>query len=165
VFGSLSSRPCYGSNRALRSESRLHLQCRPRPTRSRRTQARTQTCRPGPRGHPGTNARFTRHLERFDRQPSIIVLLGRDFPFVLFVVSYARISLAHDRLRWTSGTAAPRLRDSTVLNASVQVIGRRLAGIGIGSAGTKVATETCGQLRPAIFRMTFWVYWICVAAT
>ncbi len=35
----------------------------------------------------------------------------------------------------------------------------------MGSAGTSVATETCGQLSPAKFSATCWEYWICVAVT
>jgi len=36
-----------------------------------------------------------------------------------------------------------------------QVSGSRLDGIGIGSAGTRLATEACGQLRLLKFRITF----------
>jgi hypothetical protein len=35
-------------------------------------------------------------------------------------------------------------------------------GIGIGFAGTSVATETCGQVRPLKFSMTVCEYWIWV---
>ena len=38
-------------------------------------------------------------------------------------------------------------------------------GIETGLAGTSVATETCGQDRPAKFSRTSCEYWICVALT
>src|SRR5580704_12324481 len=39
------------------------------------------------------------------------------------------------------------------------------AGTGSGLAGTSVATETCGQVRPLKFSSTCCEYWICVALT
>ncbi len=35
----------------------------------------------------------------------------------------------------------------------------------IGFTGTKVATETCGQVRLLNTSMTVWLYWICVYVT
>ena len=36
---------------------------------------------------------------------------------------------------------------------------------GCGSVGTRVATDTCGQERPAKFKVTVCEYWICSPGT
>ena len=43
--------------------------------------------------------------------------------------------------------------------------GQAVGGIIRSAAGTSVATETCGQVRPAKFRNTDCEYWICVDVT
>ena len=56
-----------------------------------------------------------------------------------------------------AGTAAPTLRLATTAPYG--------SAIGMGSFGTSVATETCGQVRLLKFRKTVCVYWSCVYVT
>jgi hypothetical protein len=57
----------------------------------------------------------------------------------------------------------PALRGKPAVPVAAQL--KVYGVIGMGSFGTSVATETCGQVSPLKFRKTVCVYWICVYVT
>ena len=57
----------------------------------------------------------------------------------------------------------PSLRGKPTVPVAAQL--KVYGVIGMGSFGTSVATETCGQVSPLKLRKTVCVYWICVYVT